>query len=143
MDPTEPGYGYRAECRVDQFARRADDAFLIKGALTDTGLVGDYASLSSRRHDLVIPAPLSKTTKIVYHLPEGSALSNLPEPLSLQTPFGSFDFSTEQRDGRTIIVHSRLSVDVARVPAGEYELFRDFCLKIDQKLSETTTYRMQ
>jgi transglutaminase-like putative cysteine protease len=143
LDPSVPAISYRADCHIEKLAKKADDTYQLSESLASLGLVGRLASLSMRTHDLVIGHPYRSQISMTYHLPPGSEILKFPEPLSLKMAFGSFDYLAEQTGEHTLSITQVLAIEAMRVDASEYERFRDFCLKADQKSSETIRYRIR
>jgi hypothetical protein len=117
FDFTVPGYGQVMQDRLLVF-KPAIVARLESLALT--------AAL--RKHPVVISARSYSETATVK-LPAGFVVDELPDPVKLDTPFGSFTTSYEAKDG--VLVFKRSLVQRAMTIAPEqYAIVRGFFEKI-------------
>ncbi|MDH4101670.1 MAG: hypothetical protein OEV28_13985, partial [Nitrospirota bacterium] len=78
---------------------------------------------AKRDHSIVYKG--RHTLKIVNRitLPEGFIVEEMPEDLSLKSPFGMFNF-TYRVKGDTLLMEKRMEVWPARIPASEYDAIR-------------------
>lgn len=72
-----------------------------------------------RRHNY------EKTDEVTLQLPEGYRVENLPEPVALESVFGTYSAELEERDGEIVYRRALRMVPTER-PAAEYEDLRDF-----------------
>ena len=72
----------------------------------------------------------SAEENIVIELPKGWSVVGAPAEAQASGPFGSYGVHVEQSAGR-VLVQSKLSLAVARVPAASYAEFRRFCEAVD------------
>lgn len=75
----------------------------------------DYPIVYRGRHTLKV------VTRIA--LPEGFAIEEMPDDLSLKAPFGMFNFTYRVKGG-TLLMEKRMEVWPARIPATEYDAIR-------------------
>ncbi|MBR0223915.1 MAG: hypothetical protein IJL93_06545, partial [Bacteroidales bacterium] len=63
--------------------------------------------------------------RLIYRLPEGYQIESLPDPVSLDTPWGSFrsEITTEQD---SIVVNLVLHIKAFREDRSQYDSFRSF-----------------
>jgi hypothetical protein len=88
-----------------------------------------------RSEDVVLPVPAGVDETVIYELPAGHSVKSLPAPLELETPFGAYQRSYEQR-GRQLISRRRLELRSRRIPAAEYEQFRGFLGAVERAEGE-------
>jgi hypothetical protein len=111
--------------------------FNLPSSSRETDLIQTYARLGVRRWPLVLGFPWQHEEQLEYRLPDGFRLLRAPTTRKLKCAFGSFDLEVEvSRDGRTIKVHSLLSVERDRIAANEYGEFRAFLREVDNLLGE-------
>jgi hypothetical protein len=83
---------------------------------------------SERKHPVVLdPEAFAETARI--QLPIGFEVDELPEPVKLETPFGSYAARCEVKDGVLLFTRSFV-IRSAMVPAGQYAQVRSFFEKI-------------
>jgi cellulose synthase operon protein C len=93
-----------------------------------------WAPLSARRYDLEPGSPMETRFTYRYTLPPGWKVAELPEPVSVDGPFGGFSVRWREEGGAPVAVgHVRLAV--SRVAAADYPAFRGFAAAIDRALA--------
>lgn len=108
---------------------------LTLDATVGARLTPQFASLSSRRHDLRILAFSSREENVTVRLPTGMKAVTLPDPVKRRTPFGSYEIAVERGPGK-VTVKSRLALSVSRVEPKDYAAFREFCADADAAMSQ-------
>jgi tetratricopeptide (TPR) repeat protein/transglutaminase-like putative cysteine protease len=93
-----------------------------------------YARLSERRSDLVLGYPWEQAEEIVYELPPGWTVQQLPPARELTTPFGRFKLAVAQH-GAAVKVELLLQVDRFRFTRAEYPALRRFLVEVDAALN--------
>ena len=79
---------------------------------------------SARTHPVVLNATAySETVKV--QLPSGFAVDEMPDPVKLETPFGSYKTSYEVVNGE-LVFKRQLSQRAATIPAAQYAVVRKF-----------------
>ena len=58
-------------------------------------------------------------------LPTGFVVDEAPEPIKLETPFGTFEGSSSMKDGK-LVVTRKLDLRHTEVAAADYPKLRDF-----------------
>ncbi|MDQ1088693.1 DUF3857 domain-containing protein [Siphonobacter sp. SORGH_AS_1065] len=86
-------------------------------------------TLSNRQHEVVWTVGFTDADTVTYHIPESYTLEALPEPVKLETEFGTYTAQTVKK-GETIVYTRRLEMPRFRKPASAYPKFVDFCKKI-------------
>ena len=93
-------------------------------------MVRRYAPNSSRTHDLLVGARRQSEAVWTIEVPAGMAVQSLPQPVKIDTPFGTFELSVEQK-GRRIVARTYLRLDAARIEPKDYAAWRSFCQAVD------------
>lgn len=123
---------YRAS--VPQLAVR--DADGLRVPLTVMGdLVRALARTETREHAFDLGSRSRYVEDRVIRLPAGHDVTALPEGGRIESPFGVFVMSVS-REGRTVTVHSELTLSRDRVEAAEYPEFRTFIQRTDAILRQ-------
>lgn len=86
-------------------------------------------SSAERQHEVIWPIGFTDADTVTYHIPESYALEALPEPVKLETEFGTYTAQAIKK-GETIVYTRKLEMSSFRKPAKEYARFVDFCKKI-------------
>jgi len=134
LEDIEQPVHIRAKGKTQSLMRREGDVFSLPSAPVQS-LAADYASLSSRKLDLLLPAMTAREDEWVVRLPAGMKVVRAPLPLQKDTPFGKFDIAVEQAPGK-VTVKSHLTLRKARVTPAEYEAFRIFCESVDRAFGQ-------
>ncbi|MGM0556950.1 MAG: DUF3857 domain-containing protein, partial [Myxococcota bacterium] len=99
-------------------------------------LLSAYAKQAYRNQDLTIRVPFENHTTMTYSLGKDRAFDEVPEDVDIDTEFGSVVVDY-RRDGDTLEVEIRYSIDVQRVSAEDYPAFRDFTSEVTSALNQT------
>jgi hypothetical protein len=94
-----------------------------------------------RVHDLVLDRPYAHQTSVLYHLPEGAQVAELPEPVAIRAP-GLLDYSLsaeEVKDG--VRVTRRFELLERRIARDRYGAFRDALQQIERAEQRTVLVR--
>jgi len=95
-------------------------------------IVGRRNALSltevTRDHPVLIDSEAVKET-VVFSLPTGFVVDELPDPVNLETTFGKYTTSYEVKDGKLIFIRS-LTMNRTTVPVDKYNSVRDFYAKM-------------
>jgi len=79
---------------------------------------------ATRKYPVVLRAnAYSETVKV--QLPSGFAVDEVPDPVKIETPFGSYVTSYEVKDNQ-LIFKRQLSQQATTIAPGDYELVRKF-----------------
>ena len=97
-------------------------------------LTSTYASQSKRKQDVRIVGFSSREEVARITLPAGAAVVAGPPDAQGSSRFGSYSVETT-KEGRTVVVKSRLALDVTRIAPADYAAFRKFCQEVDQAMS--------
>ena len=93
----------------------------------------------SRRDALTLTAPLRKhpivlqsnadSETVRVKLPAGFYVDEMPDPVKIETTFGSYTTSYENKDGE-LVFKRRLSQRAITIPAEQYDAVRNFFERI-------------
>lgn len=86
-------------------------------------------ALSNRQYEVIWPVGFTDADTVTYHIPESYTLEALPEPVKLETEFGTYTAQVMKK-GETLVYTRRLEMNHFRRPAASYPKFIDFCKKI-------------
>jgi tetratricopeptide (TPR) repeat protein len=100
----------------------------------DARLTPQYASMSQRRHDVVLLGVPTIDETFTVKLPPGTRVRSAPLPASGDTRFGYYRVEVEQKPG-SVTVHTRVALKVNRVSPAEYPQWQKFCNSADAALS--------
>jgi hypothetical protein len=115
---------------------RPDGGELVMPAIgREADMLRSYARLSSRKHDLVLGFPWRQEDRVTVALPAGFAVKRLPEPRTVEAPFGRFTLSATQKAGSVEVV-AALEVDRHRIAREDYPAFRRFCADVDAAIGQ-------
>jgi hypothetical protein len=95
-------------------------------------LAHNYAQLSQRTTNELVPSPLEFQVELRYKLPSGKR-PKLPDPVALEAAIpGRPHFTMKSRmEGDTLIVERALYVPAMRVTPANYPAFASFCQMVD------------
>jgi hypothetical protein len=105
----------------------------------DPDLARSFARLSQRRYDLILGFPWTNREEVAVRLPAHTVVRRLPESRHLESAFGRFDFSVEQRRGGAateVVIKAELRVDSHRIAVADYPAFRRFCSEVDSAVAQ-------
>jgi tetratricopeptide (TPR) repeat protein len=104
---------------------------LVASGLWEPDYAQRFAPATRRTADLLLDFPRSEVRILEVTPPAGwvPAMADLDE--GADSPFGSFHASLELRDGR-VVRSLELVLDVQRVPAEQYPVFRSFLRRADE-----------
>ncbi len=139
LDALEEPVTVRAEVTVPHWARPDSDAHgatLVMPALgREPDMLRSYARLSTRKYDLVLGYKWRQEERVTVNLPPGFRARRLPEPRTVETPFGKFTLTAEER-GNEVAVTGILEVDRHRIRRADYPAFRRFCAAVDDAVGQ-------
>ena len=128
-----PGYLPEAETVFSfsskDFARVSADRMFVKMSPYSRTL--SYQKMQ-RRHDLVIGRGYAFKEVLTISVPEGYVIEYLPEAASMSTKLADFSFEASG-EGRTVTARFLLRIRAGRIPAEEYDAFREL-MKLSNKI---------
>ncbi len=95
------------------------------------GYLESYASLSERRHPLVLGQPMENRFEYRYVLPPGWAALEVPEDAAGEVPEAAFEVR-HRVEGSTLVVSGHVILRAGRVAPERYAAFRDLVAGIDR-----------
>ncbi|AUX47087.1 hypothetical protein SOCE26_085990 [Sorangium cellulosum] len=134
LEDIEQPVKLRARGKAVALARREGDHLSVPAVGTQR-LATEFASLSTRTRDVVIPALTTSEDEWTLHVPAGWRVTRAPLPQDEDTPFGSFSISVEQSAGK-VVVRSRIALKKSRIKPSEYTSFKTFCETADRAFGQ-------
>jgi hypothetical protein len=125
----------RATTSAPRFARPEGDSLILPVLGREPDMLRSYARLSSRTHPLVLGYPWRQEEKITVTLAAGLKVQRLPEPRTVEAPFGRFTLSVSQR-GAAVETVGVVQIDRHRIAKSDYAAWRKFCADVDAAVSQ-------
>ncbi|MEJ7734654.1 MAG: DUF3857 domain-containing protein [Polyangiaceae bacterium] len=116
LEDIEQPVKVKARGKAASLARREGESLSMPVGAAPK-MVADYASLSTRSLDVVLPALSSRDDEWSVKVPAGMRVVRAPVPARSDSPFGSFTIEVEQSAGK-VVVHSVLILKKARITPG-------------------------
>ncbi|MFZ1235552.1 MAG: DUF3857 domain-containing protein [Prevotella sp.] len=85
---------------------------------------------ANRKLDIVINNGWQQVDRIEFNIPDGYEIEFLPQPLSIDTPFGSIQSEVKRKDKNKVLVNQRLLIKSGKWNVSTYDAFYDFMDKI-------------
>jgi tetratricopeptide (TPR) repeat protein len=98
------------------------------------GYVESYASLSERRHPLLVREPMENRFEYRFALPPGWSAVEVPEDEKGETPEAAFEVRHRQ-EGTTLVVSGHVTLRGGSIPPDRYPAFRALAARIDRAFS--------
>ncbi|MGK4001986.1 DUF3857 domain-containing protein [Sorangium sp. So ce1036] len=134
LEDIEQPVKLRARGKAVALARREGDSLSVPAVPTQR-LAAEFASLSTRTRDVIIPALTTRDDEWSIRIPAGWRVTRAPLPQDVDTPFGKFSISVEQSAGK-VVVRSQISLKKSRIKPSEYMSFRAFCETADRAFGQ-------
>jgi transglutaminase-like putative cysteine protease/tetratricopeptide (TPR) repeat protein len=93
--------------------------------------VSSLAPLGSRKLELQLPAPWTTEEELHFQIPENASIEDMPANWQYDTPYGTATIRYERR-GRELVVTTSVQFRKLRIPAAEYQGFREFCQNVEK-----------
>jgi tetratricopeptide (TPR) repeat protein len=140
-DPEAP---LRLELAFDggSLARRTPSGFAIPLTHRPLGLFEEFGSLPARRFAMLFAAQTLRRDRLNVTLPEGLELASAPEPVEVQSRFGSYRVEAGVEDG-TLWIERVVKIPPQRIEPEEYSEFRSLLRTIDQVESSELRLRVE
>ena len=119
---------------LPRFAREGDGRLVFRPLGEGRGYGERFASLSSRRHDLIIAFPFVTRHRIEVAIPDGFAILELPENASMESSHARLQ-ADYRLDEDSIVIDIEIAITSSRIPASDYSDFRALLGRIDRALS--------
>ncbi|MFO0584856.1 MAG: DUF3857 domain-containing protein [Anaeromyxobacter sp.] len=122
---------------VPDYARRDGDGLRFTPFGAGLRYAEAFASLSTRKQDLVIGDPSETRFTYRYKLPPGWAVTELPEPAAGDGEAAAFEVRYRQEppagpEGGALVAEGHVTFKAGRVPAAGYRAFRDLLGQLDR-----------
>ncbi len=134
LENVEAPVQIHAKGKVPAFGRRDQDLLSVPVGPREH-MVRDYATLSSRRLDLRIPAQTTSETEYTIKIPANAKIAAMPGTNNVPSPFGTFQVAVDPIPGG-VRVKTSLTMTKTRIPVAEYPAFRKWCETIDSALGQ-------
>jgi tetratricopeptide (TPR) repeat protein len=124
-------------CEVPQFAQKTDYGFEFKPVIKPLQLNQIFLRKTNRKFALRLSnmvKALNVFDQIRITLPE-KGIADVPKSFLLSTRYGYYSRWIKQEDGR-ITIERKFSLTENDIPPQYYQIFADFCKKIEQTESE-------
>jgi transglutaminase-like putative cysteine protease len=125
---------FRARGKAISVARKEGDTLSLP-ASPSLRLVAQFASLSTRQRDVVLPALTLRDEEWAVKIPAGMKVVAAPTPTAIDTAFGTLSVSVESTPGK-VVIRSSLALKKARIVPIEYPAWRTFCEAVDRAFGQ-------
>lgn len=116
----------RARASMPRLATRNGNTLEIPTAFEPGLKLRQMAPLASRKQPLIVTAREFEENTDLYELPAGATVSDLPAPLSLETPFATWrrSFEVEAGERPRLVARHFWRLDVDRISPADYPAYR-------------------
>lgn len=132
VEPKDRGSEGRFDLDIDFSAASYGQLMRDRLLIFKPALVSRRESLfltSSVRHHPVVLESRTFAETVRVKLPAGFEVDELPDPLKIEAPFGSYRTTYEVKDGELIFARA-LALEAATLPASQYQSIRSFFERI-------------
>jgi hypothetical protein len=116
------------ELKAPLYGQLMQDRLLVFKPVVVDRLNSLWLTENTRTHPVVMEANAFNETA-TFKLPAGFAVDEMPDPITLETPFGKYSTSYEVAGGNLIFKRS-LVLNSATIPVEKYPTVKDFFVKI-------------
>jgi tetratricopeptide (TPR) repeat protein len=131
MDDPESPLRLEVAFEDGSLARRTPSGFAIPLARRPLGLFDEFGSLPARRFAMLFSAQSLRRDRLTVELPEGLEASSVPDPVTVDSPFGRYRLEASASDGK-ITIERLAKIPPQRIEPPEYPEFRSLVRTIDQ-----------
>ncbi len=96
--------------------------------------VGKILTSSTRKYNIHIDSPISRTDSISLEIPAGYQMESMPKPVLLESPFGTFSVSVEENGSKYQFVY-QVNIPAGEYPVARYPEIRKFFNDIDKNVA--------
>ena len=120
----------RARASMPRLATRSGNTLEIPTAFEPGMKLRQMAPLTSRKQPLIVTARELEENTDIYELPAGATVSDLPAPVTLETPFATykrtFEVETPSAPGERprIVARHHWRLDIDRIAPSDYPAYR-------------------
>lgn len=122
------GFDLDIDFAAPRYAQIMHDRLLVFKPVLVSRRNGIALTEQKRNHPVLLESQAMKET-VVFNLPQGFAVDEMPDAVNLETEFGKYSTSYEVKDGKLVFTRS-LTMTRATVPVEKYKEVRDFYSKI-------------
>ena len=126
---------------IPDYARKRGGELQFQPSLLQQGLVRRYAPLSSRELPMELSAPWKRQQSTEIKLPKGAQCLYIPAKLEMKSKFGVYRYELKLK-GNALELTDELSLNALKIEVAEYQAFRTFCQKVDEKRIEQVRIRL-
>jgi hypothetical protein len=123
-NPIDGRFTLDVEFSANQYAQLMQDRLLVFKPAVVSRREDLELTAPTRKHPVVLPANAYSET-VQVKLPAGFKVDELPDPVKLQTPFGSYVTSYEVKNNQ-LVFKRQLSLQATTIAPAEYEKVRKF-----------------
>lgn len=135
-DPLDQGPAWsEIEIDVPSLGSSSGDRLSLPACFEPLNLTQRYAPEPRRVNDIQFYTPWSRKTTIRYVFEPGMKISSLPKEERLTLPSGRYSRSVKQ-NGNELLIDELLEFPSTRIPAAEYDAFKNLCQRVDELLDQ-------
>ena len=125
---TDAGFDLDVEFSAPRYAQLMQNRLLVfKPAIV--GRRGGVFLTEAKREQPVMLGSRAMRETTVFNLPTGFVVDEMPDAVTLETPFGKYSTKYESKDGRLVFTRSLVTTRTT-VPVDKYNSVKDFYSKI-------------
>ena len=127
-ESNEGKFALKVEFTVDQYGQLMQDRLLVFKPAIVSRREALTLTEPTRQHPIVLkPRAFSETVKV--KLPAGFAVDEMPDPVKLEAPFGTYQTTYEVKNDELVFTRS-LAQKATTIPADQYAKVRTFFERI-------------
>ena len=125
---TDAGFDLDVEFSAPRYAQLMQNRLLVfKPAIV--GRRGGVFLTEAKREQPVMLGSRAMRETTIFNLPTGFVVDEMPDAVTLETPFGKYSTKYESKDGRLVFTRSLVTTRTT-VPVDKYNSVKDFYSKI-------------
>lgn len=124
----DASFGLDVEFAVPQYAQLMQNRLLVFKPVIVGRRGGIFLTEARREQPVMLDSNAMRETT-TFNLPAGFVVDEMPDAVSLETPFGRYSTKYESKDGKLIFTRS-LTTNRTTVPVDKYNSVKDFYTKI-------------
>ena len=123
---------------VPDYCKKAGDILIFQ--LPDMGISFSEASKEERRYPIVCKANSYQKDIVVFNIPRGYEVYNLPEPVEINNPY--FEYRSSYRtEGGKVFFLGEYARRAGLIPPHEYKGYRRACQDMEKSLDRYVLFR--
>jgi len=132
----------RIECAPETIGRASEGGIELPVVPSRMDFFSTLASESARSLDLVLSAPAVHERRLVYQLPDGAGVEELPPAVAHETEDASYSWGATL-DGNALTIIERFSMKSQRVPPERYPALRELLRELEATQSASIHVELQ